>query len=600
VTTIAPTPQCRSAFGAAFLSFLVPGLGQAYAGAYLRAIALVVPPLIAAGIIVALFLSYGLVDFGLWVGQTSVLGPLAILNVVLLVYRAAASIDAYRLLIEPCRPGVRSGIWRIGRKPGQISPHSLVGLEAILIVMVAGHAIVGYWDVRFYNLARDVHAPVAIDTAAPDASPEPEPSISFPPQETLAPAPTIQPWTGTARLNILLVGVDQTTGFRTDSMIVVSIDPVTDRVVMFSMPRDTISVPMPPKSRLAQLWGPYFNYKLNALWKYSDSYRNLFPGGGAEALRQALGYAFFGDQNAIPYYVMVDFAGFQKVVDTLGGVTIDVPAPVIDDGYPGNHGDGQHERIYIPAGIQHMTGDQALDYARSRKGSVLYNDYNRSNRQQQILIALEQQANLDAISAHLGDLVDALSSTIHTDLPEGPDVLGPMIQLARSIKPADIKTYAFAPPGYGTASSDSNGYVFVPDMAAIRSAVKGAISGAAKSPDQLQAAVDEAAPIVVENGTGVSGQDSAVATYLQALGLDAQASADQPPQLGGVTKLLCIDGANETYPSTLLELEKTLGLTGTPSTDPAAAIQIVTEPNEAVGFAIETGTNLPTLTTPSG
>ena len=194
VTTAVRTPSHRSAFSAAFLSFLFPGLGQAYAGAYARAIALAVPPLIALAITIGLFLSNGLLDFGLWVGQTSVLGPLAILNVMLLAYRAFASLDAYRIAVEPATPST-TGLRRIGRKPGQLDPLSIAGLGLILVILVSGHVIVGYWDLKFYNLTKDVHAPVVIDTSTPDIaveSLEPEPTtVTFPPQETFAPAPTI-------------------------------------------------------------------------------------------------------------------------------------------------------------------------------------------------------------------------------------------------------------------------------------------------------------------------------------------------------------------------------------------------------------------------
>jgi LCP family protein required for cell wall assembly len=586
VTTVVRTSPRRSAFSAAFLSFLFPGLGQAYAGAYARAIALAVPPIIAMAIMIAMFASYGLVDFGLWVGQTSVLGPLAILNVVLLVYRAVASIDAYRLLVEPRPPATPRGVRRLGRKPGQINPLSLAGLGAILVILVSGHAIVGYWDLKFYDAARDIHAPIVIETPSPEASVEPSPSITFPPQETFAPAPTIQPWTGTSRLNILLVGYDsQGGGLRTDSMIVVSIDPVSHQVALFSILRDAIGVPMPPKSRLSQLFGATFNEPLTNLWERADPYRKLFPNGGSDALKQALGYTFFGNQNAIQYYIAVGFSGFQKVVDTLGGVTIDVPAPVFDNGYPGNQGNGMHLRVYVPAGIQHMTGDQALTYARI--GHVYGSSvYDRTIRQQQVVVALEQQANFNDISAHLSDLVDELGQTVRTDIPEGPDVVGPLIQLAKSVTPSDIKSYVWATSH--------------PDYATIRAVVKSVLAPSNKAPDQLQTAIAEDAPIVVENGTGISGQDTTLATYLQNLGLNAQASAAQAAQLGGITKLLCVNGADTTYPSTLAELEQMLDLTGAPSTDPSAAIQIVTDPNEAVQFVVITGTNMPALSPPPG
>ena len=91
-----------------------------------------------------------------------------------------------------------------------------------------------------------------------------------------------------------------------------------------------------PSHGSRRLSGPTFNSKLTNLWEFSDKYRNLYTGGGADALKQALGYTFFGDQNAIQYYVEVGFSGFEKVVNTLGGVTINVPAPVFDNGFPSN------------------------------------------------------------------------------------------------------------------------------------------------------------------------------------------------------------------------------------------------------------------------
>jgi LCP family protein required for cell wall assembly len=556
-------------------------LGQAYAGAHVRGIALAVPPVIALAVMIGLFLSQGAVDFGLWIAQTSVLGPLAILNVVLLAYRAVASVDAYRLAVEPAT----SGLHRIGRKPGQLDPLSIAGLTVILVVLVAGHVIVGYWDLKFYNAARDTHTALVLDTSTPDISATPEPTLSFPPQQTFEPAPTVKPWTGTDRLNILLIGADTGGGGLTDTMIVASIDPVSHRVALFSIQRDTLGLPLPPRSRLAQFWGSNFNHKLNELYKDADRFK--YPGGGPAALKQALGYYFFGSQSAIQYYALVTFSGFEKVIDTLGGVTINVPAPLKDQSFSG---DGTHMSVYIPAGIQHMNGSQALIYARSRKAikvgggeSSLFNNLNRSARQQQILVALEQQANLNEISSHLGDLVDALGKTVHTDIPEGPDVLGPMIQLAKSIKPADIKTYVLP---------------LTPILSTTRATVKAAFAPDTKSNDQLQAALDENAPIVVENGSGFSDQDTTLATYLQGLGLNAQASANHPAQMGGTTRLLCVNGADTQYADTLGLLERTLGITGVPSTDPSAAIQVVTEPNETVGFVVITGTNLPTLTAP--
>ncbi|HEY5487400.1 MAG TPA: LCP family protein [Candidatus Limnocylindrales bacterium] len=411
------------------------------------------------------------------------LGPFVILNLLLLGYRALATVDAYRSVVGAnvaanaganLDSGGPNGSLRPRRPRLRIHPLSLAGLTAILLVMAAGHAFAGYWDLRLYKTLEDIHSPIAVASPSPNPVGTVEPVVTFPPQPAVPPAPTFQPWTGEGRLNILLVGVDeQGEGFRTDTMIVVSLDPVTHKVSMFSMPRDTYGLPMPPNSRLSALWGSSYNYKLNSLWAYSDRYRDLFPGGGADALKQALGYTFGLD---IQYYVLVSFSGFQDVVDALGGVTVNVPAPVVDDGYPGNDGDGQHLRVYIPAGIQHMNGSEALTYARSRKGGVYYDDYDRSARQEQLLVALEQQANIGEISAHLGELMDGLSTAVHTDLPEGPTVLGPLLDQARYVALPSIRSLAFTPAGgYGTSATvgptGSQQSVFLPNAAAIRAKV---------------------------------------------------------------------------------------------------------------------------------
>jgi LCP family protein required for cell wall assembly len=582
----------RSAFAAAFLSFVLPGLGHVYAGAYARACAFAAPAFGILGVLVAVFTHYGLRDFGLWVGQTSVLGPLIVVNLVILAYRAMATADAYRLVIGRNWGTHDSGRWDSIEETSppprlRVNPLSLAGLGLILSVTVAGHVVIGYWDLRLYNTLQTIYSPVVIDTSTSDQSAEPEPTVTFEPQQTIPPASTPKPWTGKGRLNILLVGVDQQDrGFRTDTMIVVSMDPATHQVAMFSMPRDTYGLPLQPRSRLAALYGSTYNARLNGLWKSADRYRQLFPGGGADALKQALGYAYGLD---IQYYVLVNFAGFKKVVDTMGGVTVNVPAPVIDNGYPTGDGSGQHLRVYIPAGIQHMDGEQALTYARCRKGSPLYDDYNRSARQEQILVALQQQADLASVSTHLGDLLDALSQTVHTDMPQGPDFLGPLIDQARDVKLDDVKTYTFSPSVYGSGGMVNGSYVFWPNVTAIRVAVKNAISDSPKKSDELQAVIDEQAPIIVENGSGISGQSDSMAAYLNSLGLDATASTELPAQLGGPTRLLVVNGADAGFPATMALLIRTFGLTGPPSTDPSALVQAIADSQAPVQFIMVTG-----------
>jgi LCP family protein required for cell wall assembly len=148
------------------------------------------------------------------------------------------------------------------------------------------------------------------------------------------PTVTIPPWDGKARLNILLIGTDQRPdqgSYNTDTLIVVSIDPVTKQVAMLSLPRDTVDVPLPRNWRAYGFYGGVYPAKINSLWARARGQANLFPGSksrerGFNALKGALGELY---QIDIPYYIEVDFNGFKKIVDTFGGVAIDVQVPVV-------------------------------------------------------------------------------------------------------------------------------------------------------------------------------------------------------------------------------------------------------------------------------
>ena len=279
--------------------------------------------------------------------------------------------------------------------------------------MSVAHVAVAYYDSQAKGLVDCVFDPTGTAQCdTPDASPSPgdsEPTDSLepgdtpgptfdvgtpPPGATDAPTETVKPWTG-GRLNILLIGADQRpkqSVFNTDTLIVASLDPKTNQVAMFSLPRDTIQVPLP--SGPAQgLFGIAFPCKINSLWAAAQHRPDVFPGNdkqrGFQALKDTLGNLYGLD---IPYYAEVNFDGFRKVVDAVGGVTINVQIPVLDDDYPGD--DGRTHRIYIPAGLQHMTGAQALEYARSRHVS---SDYDRAARQQRVLFSLKDQVDVSTL-----------------------------------------------------------------------------------------------------------------------------------------------------------------------------------------------------------
>ncbi len=171
---------------------------------------------------------------------------------------------------------------------------------------------------------------------------------------------------------------------------------------MFQVPRDMADVPVPDNAR--GLWGCVYGGKINTWYNQNRTRTDLWPGKTAEtrgfnSLKAILGKLYGLD---IRYYVKVDFAGFRNVVDTVGGVQVNVQMPVYESEYPA--AGGYLTRIYIPAGPQHMTGSEALRYARSRHRAA-GGDFDRGRRQQRVLLSLKEQMSVQAIIANLPQLV---------------------------------------------------------------------------------------------------------------------------------------------------------------------------------------------------
>jgi LCP family protein required for cell wall assembly len=466
--------------------------------------------------------------------------------------------------------------------------------------MSVAHVAVAYFDSQAQSLVNCVFDPsgTAQCDETPDTSATPTDSglgsvdsasptfdVGTPPPGATNAAPETQtPYTG-GRLNILLIGADQRPKqsiFNTDTLIVASLDPKTSQVTMFSLPRDTIQVPLPP-GPAQSVFGSVFPCKINGLWAAAQQRPDIFPGNNAQrgyqALKDTLGNLYGLN---IPYYAEVNFDGFRKVVDAVGGVTINVQIPVLDDQYPGD--DGRTHRIYIPAGLQHMTGAQALEYARSRHVS---SDYDRAARQQRVLFSLKDQVDVNSLIPKLPDLIAAFKSTIHTDIPV--DKLPALMQAASGVDTSNIHSYVFSPPLYGAPTvsprcGDSN----VPYVNKIKQAVHNALSGTAGDEAQKQKIADEGASVWVLNGSGQTGQATDIAAFLEYQGISATAPTQRPPKGSSATKIVVYNGAEATAPTTIAFLEDLFNVKATLVSDPTARVDIV----------ITTGRSTPDLTPP--
>ncbi|HEX7347850.1 MAG TPA: LCP family protein, partial [Candidatus Limnocylindrales bacterium] len=479
-----------------------------------------------------------------------------------------------------------SGDGRLGRARLPRNPLSIAGLAAVLLVMAGAHVVVARVDLLARDFANCVFVNEGTEADCADPSASPSPTDTGPVDETVEPTepPTPDPsivgtpvpsvevpeWDGRERLNILLIGADeQKGGHNTDTLITVSIDPVTKQVAMFSLPRDTVDVPVPP-GPAQRVWGRDYGQKINSFWAQNRRRSDLWPGNdrtrGYNALKSILGELY---DLKIRYFVEVNFEGFKKVVDAVGGVTINVQVPVSDDEFPGTT--GRKQRLYIPTGLQHMDGDQALRYARSRHTST---DFDRGARQQRVLLSLRQQADPQALIPRLPELVAALKSAVRTDVPVNQ--LDELLGLASQVDTANIRSFVFAPPLYSRDTcADSRGCVVIPNINRIKQAVKNAFSADPRDEALRQALAAEGAHIWVQNGTSETNKGSLIAGYLEYHGLAASAPRGRPQgSVPSTTVVTVYNGAEEKIPGTIAYLEKLFKVKVKTKADPAVPVDV--------------------------
>ncbi len=231
---------------------------------------------------------------------------------------------------------------------------------------------------------------------------------------TPTPAPTIAAWDGDSRVNILLMGIDRRPGegfvSRTDTMMILSIDPQTDTASILSVPRDLY----------VQIPG-YHEDRINTALVLGAREGDYLD--GAALAMQTVSYNL---DIPIHHFVLVDFGAFVRTIDLLGGIDVNVPYEINDPEYPDmNYG---YDPLYIPAGMQHFDGTMALKYARTRHGDT---DFNRADRQQQVLFAARQKAQELGVGEMLlraPSLYREVEDGIRTDLS-----LEQMLRLAKTV-----------------------------------------------------------------------------------------------------------------------------------------------------------------------
>lgn len=247
-----------------------------------------------------------------------------------------------------------------------------------------------------------------------DQEGQPAPPTLIPGEPTPTLIPTNEPWEGDDRVTILVMGIDRRPGesfiSRTDSMMLVSLDPVNDTASILSIPRD-LYVLIPGHGR----------DRINTAFVYGSAGGN--PVGGAALAMQTVE---FNLGVRVDSYLLVDFSAVVNTVNTLGGISVYVPRDLNDPTYPDmNYG---YDPLFIPAGWQQMDGATALKYARTRH---VDNDFGRAQRQQQVVLAIRDKAlglGLPGLIQQAPTLYRNLEQGIRTDL-----TLEQMIRLATAV-----------------------------------------------------------------------------------------------------------------------------------------------------------------------
>ncbi|MBI3745500.1 MAG: LCP family protein [Chloroflexi bacterium] len=420
-------------------SAVIPGLGQLINGRLRLAKWFGVPALILLAFVALRVATSSPARLFASVISPTVLGLLLALNVVVLAWRLAAVAHAFF----------------DGRYQPRSGRGGAAGLALILVAVVVPHGLAN-----------------TLGSSAQAAF-----SNVFASGQSTGPGPVAASTSGgpgsNDRLNILVTGVDSFPGRTetlTDSLMVVSVDPVGKTVSMISLPRDIIKVPLGN--------GNTFGPKINSLMSYADRHPDQFPQGGMRALEDAIG-TMLGIR--IHYYARIDFLGFVKLVDSVGGVDIDVKRAFDDPKYDGLGINPPNVFGFaVTAGPHHFNGYEALAYARSRY-AIGESDFTRAGRQQEILIALKARLLSDgSLITRLPQLLDAFGALVRTDIPT--DRLPDLAAMADELSSGSIYRMVLGHPLVKPGNDPTLGSIQVPDLPAIRAAVAAILPAPGKTP----------------------------------------------------------------------------------------------------------------------
>lgn len=318
---------------------------------------------------------------------------------------------------------------------------------------------------------------------------------------------TLPVWTDTDRITVLILGIDErvqeTDYWRTDTMILATLDPVTMKAGMLSIPRDLwVHIP------------GYTEDRINTAHFIGDAYQH--PGGGPALAVETVEYNLGVE---IDYYVRFNFQAFVELVDRIGGIDIDVPETIHDTQYPTP--DYGYQLFHVDAGPQHFYGEEALKYARTRHSSG--GDFDRARRQQQVIQAIVKrvtEANmLPQLAAQAPEMLQLLEKSVKIDPKLQLDELIALANLARRVNMDEDVTFRVIDERctlFKTTPDEM--MILVPLRDKIRQ-VRDEVFGLRMTNGDAQTLAKESATISVLNGTQTAGLAFTTSQFLEANGL---------------------------------------------------------------------------------
>ncbi len=431
-------------------SGLVPGLGQAFQRRWTAA-ALFGLQTFAAVLLLGRVLFDSKLDLLTMSVDSTALYGLAAGAIVWALLCSVSAVDAGRAARPPA-PAVLKRRVAQGIIAG-LALAALVPGVAVAIVAVHQNAVLDTVFVNSGHTAVALPSPLGelgvATTQAPTPPPSNPPAIPVPPA---AATPAVGS-SSSGRWTVALLGGDagpRRWNLRTDTMIVVSIDRASGDLSVVSVPRNLERLPMPP-GPLRTRFPSGFDDLANALYPYVDTHPELGldPAESVKgSLAQLLGIP-------IDNYVLVDMAGFTKIIDALGGVDIDLSSrvPLVPDI------DGKTmEAPAVGPGEVHMNGAMALAYSRTRE---LDSDYARMQRQRCLLAAVARETSATKLATSYLGVAGAVQDAFRSDVPR--DELGDVVKLFAKVDIDQARTLALTPPVIQPAH---------PDIAKIRSLVQ--------------------------------------------------------------------------------------------------------------------------------